>query len=245
MALAERWRVLHRGTMAAMLAAERVALARLQRAVDATVRRRRRGPRHLVVGAVARDLETHLAAVLAGIRETARDAGHLTLAREVTAIREAGADLRGDLQPAGMSQADRDRAAQVAGSFAAAWLASSTARLASPETAADALRGGARDQRFRVEMVAATETSQAFNAERENETTEYVQRQSSDLAPLLLKTWDATLDRATCSTCKGLDGTIVPWGFSFPGFAVPGDIHPRCRCIEGMLFLPIPLQAAA
>ncbi len=199
--------------------------------------------------ATSRDLSAAMAEALVAVRQTARTAGAATLRHEFASISslaaEAGMPLAGVPREIGMSQIDRDRASRVGQAYAQAWLASALGRLNDPDKAAGAFGGAARDQRFRIEMVAATETSQAFNAERDEAATDYVQRQDGNIAPLLLKTWDATLDRATCSTCKGLDGTIRPWGFDFPGFAVPGDVHPRCRCIEGFFFVPIPLEQAA
>ncbi len=72
-----------------------------------------------------------------------------------------------------------------------------------------------------IERIAATETAQAFSAERE-----IAARQTQGL---LFKRWDATLDVDTCPFCKDADGTIVELHERFPQ-GEPGDVHPWCRC---------------
>lgn len=78
----------------------------------------------------------------------------------------------------------------------------------------------------RLSSIATTETALAFDSER-------VAVARSQLAPNydLIETWDATLDRRTCSFCASMHGeTAGRSGFS--GGQRPGGVHPRCRCVS-------------
>jgi hypothetical protein len=51
----------------------------------------------------------------------------------------------------------------------------------------------------------------------------------------MVKQWDATLDKRTCTTCEHAHGVWIPVGQDFPE-GEPGAVHPRCRCVS--TFLP-------
>lgn len=87
------------------------------------------------------------------------------------------------------------------------------ARVASTKTASDLVG------------VASYENGTAFNAERRAMAWGVTETR-------LVRVWDAKLDKRTCPTCSGLDGTIVDVGETFPGGANPGSVHGRCRCID-------------
>jgi len=94
----------------------------------------------------------------------------------------------------------------------------------------DAERIGAdaavESQGWRVQMHAATESADAFAAERE--------AVIDDFAYQLYRVWDATMDRRTCPTCAGAHGSIVRIDEPFPE-GRPGGVHPNCRCTEQIL----------
>ena len=58
------------------------------------------------------------------------------------------------------------------------------------------------------------------------------------------KRWDATHDRRLCARCRALaESTPRPWGVDFPGGAVPGLVHPRCRCVSVTAVMPLAWRA--
>jgi hypothetical protein len=77
-------------------------------------------------------------------------------------------------------------------------------------------------------QIAATETAHAFNDEREQLIT------NAETSQALVKVWDATLDKHTCSICRQAHGATVPRREQFV-WGVPGKVHPKCRCIELIL----------
>ncbi|MHC4648755.1 MAG: phage minor head protein [Planctomycetota bacterium] len=81
-----------------------------------------------------------------------------------------------------------------------------------------------KSQVWRLELGAATEAADSFNAERER---------LLPLAPrdAYLKVWDAVLDKRTCPVCERSHGIAVPLDEPFPA-GRPGSVHPRCRCVE-------------
>lgn len=99
------------------------------------------------------------------------------------------------------------------------------------ERAAKAMRGGLSVAEAKaaikpaLELTAATESASAYNEGRD------AMARSSPVIRLL-KVWDAVLDKRTCPTCSGLDGTIVGARESFP---IQQPAHPRCRCTFTLL----------
>lgn len=96
---------------------------------------------------------------------------------------------------------------------------------------------------FRARRIATTETAKAF-ADARDEGMGWVAERHGDSAwfPLLVKVWDAQLDRKVCPTCSELDGKQRPWGVPFPGSAEPGYVHANCRCIPVTQLLPLPMR---
>lgn len=98
----------------------------------------------------------------------------------------------------------------------------------------------------RAELSVTSVVAQAFNQEREEVLADLEDLDVDNTwVPLIGKSWDAALDAKTCEDCNGLDGTIVPIGLSFPNEQIPGEVHPRCRCIEVIVALPLPLRQKA
>jgi len=165
-------------------------------------------------------------ATLAG-RIDASNAGISAAAREVN---EA---IRGEL-PVGLFGLDKHAAGYVAEAVdirrAQAVARSYGEALAKTEATekAASIAEAAKQQAYRLERIAATENAQAFNAAKTLE----VERRAERAGVVLMKTWDATLDKRTCDVCSGLDGTSVRVGESYPGGQEPGSAHAMCRCTE-------------
>lgn len=86
----------------------------------------------------------------------------------------------------------------------------------------------ATDVDYMLVRDAATEVASAYGEQRDADEERMARW---PLAALLLKMWDATLDRRACPRCKGLDGQLQMLGFSYVGGA-PGRTHPNCRCVS-------------
>jgi len=165
-------------------------------------------------------------ATLAG-RVDASNAGLSAAAREVRdAVRgELPVGLFGESKHAAgyiAEAVDIRRAQAVARSYGEA-----LAKAEATEKAAS-IAEAARQQAYRLERIAATETAQAFNTAKTHE----VERRAERAGIVLMKTWDASLDKRTCSVCSGLDGTSARVGESYPGGQEPGSVHSYCRCTE-------------
>jgi hypothetical protein len=79
--------------------------------------------------------------------------------------------------------------------------------------------------------IAVNEVAHAFSDERRRlEKAAKREHDGTNWFPLMVKYWDATLDRRTCPRCEKLDGKIRPWGVDFAGHTEP-PVHKRCRCV--------------
>lgn len=235
-----------RASLRSLLAVERAAALRLSASVREVSARAARevsvgGDPHAVLLGASNLLEELLARDLLLVRTAAR--------------REAGRSFRGEALAADLpsltirlrddGQLDRSRASSAAKAFAASWLARGLALLGSggsnpiraPSAALDASQA-------RLEAVAKTEPAQAWGDERVGLSDDYAAESRRRGLVVPLKVWDSTLDRKTCRVCVALDGTVRPFGVSFPDGQVPGSVHPRCRCVEGVMVLPVPGEGA-
>ncbi len=79
---------------------------------------------------------------------------------------------------------------------------------------------------YRLEMIAATESSKAFNEGR----TVVSDQVEFDA----YKRWDATMDTRTCAICADADGEIVSINEQFIN-GEPGSTHPNCRCTYSII----------
>lgn len=91
----------------------------------------------------------------------------------------------------------------------------------------DAIRAAGASLRSRIDTIATTEVSHAFNAARTRVAEDMPPPPAGERGYLR---WSATLDKRTCSLCASLDGKTAPVGGTFDGY-MPGAVHPRCRCI--------------
>lgn len=91
----------------------------------------------------------------------------------------------------------------------------------------------------RVRAMAATQTGEAFNDERDAAAARYVQDPDNAFLPVILRRWNAMVD--ACAVCKGLDGTSRPLGVDYPDGQRPGYKHRFCRCFSTIM--PIPVYA--
>jgi hypothetical protein len=177
-------------------------------------------------------------------RSRARQTGHETLLRELDVANSIQTDLQLTAYPTDSAAQDEARAHWVAASFAGYWLGSALPALADGMSGRAAARSANAKQSFRVDMVSATETVQAFNAERDEELDDLAQDIPRSPvqergAPLLIpfKIWDAAGDRRTCPKCEREHGTIRPPGVGF-SLGLPGSVHANCRCAIGVMLLP-------
>jgi hypothetical protein len=99
------------------------------------------------------------------------------------------------------------------------------------------------DKVSRIEIIAATESAEAFDQQREDDLDAYgrsVAYQTEvrrEFAAVPFKWWNAVLDKRTCRTCDVAHGKIVLLGFAFPE-GRPGGVHPSCRCVADIVLLP-------
>lgn len=82
--------------------------------------------------------------------------------------------------------------------------------------------------RARIDTIAATETASNYSTYRQA-AVEAIPLPDLDVD--WMKTWDAVLDAHVCPECAALDGTTVTAFEHFPGGLIPGNVHPRCRCM--------------
>lgn len=83
-------------------------------------------------------------------------------------------------------------------------------------------RGGIGLVDTRLETIAISENSQAFNQQRRAIANQIAERFD------LVEIWDSRMD--ACDVCWGLNGSESFVGQGFPGGEYPGDVHPRCLC---------------
>lgn len=220
----------HLASAAALLDAEARANAVVQRSS-------RQGSRTGSRVAVARAAVTAVRPVLVASRTAARRAGALTLEREVDSLRPqlraAGLPLA---RLAVVSERGVDDAA-FAELVVSRYHDALLTELASEKNDGD---GAAFARADRVLREGTTRlVSAGFNAERERvlkrTATEY---QGAEWFPAVLRMWDSTLDRRTCSRCRDMEGQLRPLGIGFSG-GLPGDVHSWCRCVSVVIFSPI------
>jgi hypothetical protein len=205
-------------------------------AVGAVARQREEGGSHeraaalaalLLVGArLARSLDR--AIVVA--RRSARDAGAKRLAAELGAI---GIALSARELATYDHREDEARATLASQTLSAAWQATAVYTVLSAlRRDTDVARGLRRTKAAlasRIELTAATESAQAFNAERREGLRFATERDEAlELAVAKLgRRWDAMLD--ACDDCSAHDGDVTGVNDDFGGDE-PGEFHVNCRC---------------
>jgi len=180
----------------------------------------------------AREIQSVAERVIARTRRAARE-GSLDAIEQALELAAKVADVSGiDLSPIAGAKADRARAKRIAKSSADRFLERFDALIQAGESRGDALLHALQTLAVHLGMVAVTETAEAWSDEsrRQGRRIERERRKASGTV-VLVKEWDATLDRRTCPVCEGANGKIVLVGFDFPA-GVPGGVHPRCRCMD-------------
>jgi hypothetical protein len=231
-------RRVHRQAQAAMLSVE-AASRRAMAATVADVAKRNAGRAGDLPGASGA-LRARLAPILLETRRAARVAASRALAKELAVSAKVAADY-GVALPVTAEVAsfikgdDSEQATNLAADYADAFIAKAHEGRATGVTLSDVVRA----LTYRVDRLAATETSQAFNGQRATVERAYRDRYAgTQWFPAMVKVWDATLDRHVCRVCAGKAGQVRPWGFSWNGLE-PGQPHVNCRCTGMMLFAPI------
>ena len=186
------------------------------------------GPEVLVRGAHA--IERGVAADVVLVRSTARARSAATLAAEMAAARVRPLTL-----PARRTEAaDQAEAMAAAKAFSAAWLATALA------ASSDDADSEPDNLDARAEGLATTQAAGAFGVEREASARAYAREARARGLVIPFKRWDATHDKKLCARCADLARTTPrPWGVDWPGGAVPGVVHPRCRCVSVTALLPL------
>lgn len=114
--------------------------------------------------------------------------------------------------------------------------------LAAEKQAAGENASAARVVESKLDLIAATEVPGAFGEERERIERRVVE-DNPTLAPVLVKLWNARLDRA-CPVCRSLHRTARPWGLDFEG-KQPGRAHNRCRCFATYMPIGVGLRGSS
>lgn len=138
--------------------------------------------------------------------------------------------------------ADEGYAGHAADSLVSQWrgvaIANVLGSARKDRTAAEAIRKTTGDIGSRIVRTSHTEVTKAYSDEHAEALMDVVdydrKRRDGELADALetsaARMWSAMAD--ACERCWPLDGTVVGLLESFPGGAEPGDMHPRCRCVE-------------
>lgn len=172
-----------------------------------------------------------IAKVVAIGQASTRRRSRAALKRELTVA------LGGEVELAeSLARDDTRRALHVAQRIAERFQRSLSGKLEAGSPYRRAARAAVKETHPYVDVIARTESAAAFNAERDEvlrRSVDMIQRSRGKL--LLFKTWDADLDKRTCSVCEGLHGTTVAINESFP-IAMPA--HPNCRCMTTVIMMP-------
>lgn len=260
------WRAIQRGNQATLLHAEASLLRdlrlRTKRVVDdaalaaanygaSDTEAAKRAAIAATRGAIGR-MQTVLEQAITAGRADARARALARLDVELGEVRrqlrKRGVDAQLTAPARSDGVEDTTAATATASSYASAWGSSVLAGVLSwaDDPTGDVgvrVTESVRTTDFRLRRIATTEVAIAYNDEH-GEALETIARENRDARwlPAVLKCWDATLDRKTCSTCSARAGDIVPVGMPFRGGDEPGHVHPHCRCIESLIFLPLRLE---
>lgn len=191
----------------------------------------------------AERLRADVARLTQASRGTARDAAGKQLADELAA---ASATLKVALRTPGPADRadDEHRAAAAADSYVAAWRAGTAAALSKWAQATErpplttALTTSTALQDHRLRRIAATEVPQAYSEEHAARADQIaVQHADAKWLVLLVKCWDATLDRKLCAVCRDMNRRWAVVGTKFKGGLLPGSVHAHCRCQDSLLVM--------
>lgn len=258
------WEAIHAGSRASLLRTEGRALLALRKTVIGIV-----GGLAREVDGFKGAPEARKAQTLAAIKRTAtqissavehqvfvarglaRDAGAARLKAEIEQLHKDLAKIGFD--PAKLPKLpkrteghdDAAFAQSVAHSFASSWSKSALSRTLEWEKRPANSLSAAIDRTVnltdgRLRRIARTEVRQAYNAEHTNATNRLLEP-GAPWRRFVGRRWEAKLDR-TCDRCFAHHGEVVPLGKPFSGGDEPANMHPHCRCIDTIVFLP-PIEA--
>lgn len=101
------------------------------------------------------------------------------------------------------------------------------------------------DTDYRLDLIAVTETSTAYEDEFTSQTDRMPARsRDRSWLPIVVIIWDSSLDKRRCRVCASASLEVRPLGMSFSGGMRPGHAHPRCRCVSVIVVLAIPYTPA-
>jgi hypothetical protein len=187
-------------------------------------------------GELERGLELAVTAAAVRARETAAAHASAQLA-EANRVLRAYEIPTGSIATLAVAEdaIDAARAASVSRSIGSRWLMSITSRIKAWQSSGGSLPQTARDASKSIapqlDRAAATETAVAYAEEHERHLDHAMeQAKASPLHRLLHKRWEGVLDRKICRVCANHDNEVVPANEPFRGGAVPGEVHPNCRC---------------
>jgi len=217
-----------RRTAYALLAAEGAALVSLRATIRATVDG---GASARSLPDLARRSEEQARQTLTAVRLAAKRAGAASAQTDLAEV------LRRDVQLRYVAELSRDeeRRVQTDAAYIGAGVTVLGGRLLEKSSRAS---GPALEKALdgRVRTMAATQTGEAFNDERDAAATRYVQDPENVFLPVILRTWNALVD--ACPVCRGLNGTSRPLGVDYPNGQRPGYAHPHCRCFSTIMPIP-------
>lgn len=246
-----------RGSHRAMLTVERRTFASLEQVASAALSRLQvvaisspEGVRRMLLVAIASAAEELRRAVAEGVLHRRDEARGAALQRLAAELAEVARELR--LQPfqappAGLGrEEDEAHAASAADSYTASWRAGMTVvavRWRGEGQLGKQLQAAAKAQDHRLERIAATEIPRAFNAAHDEGAGWVAERhKGASWLPVVVKRWDASLDRKVCRFCAAMDGRYTALGLPWPGDLRPGEPHPHCRCGQTVIVLPIAMR---
>lgn len=183
-------------------------------------------------------------ALLSGRRKARTAAAEVVIA-EVKSLAMPGSGgftLAGKAAATVDAAASQVRASALASSWGSAAIAKIEEALATEATspkAAVAELTAITDRR--ADTTVSTETAAAFN-DGKAVANDVIAEQPWSAG--MYRTWSAYLDARTCSICWRKDGETVPIGQPFSDGLKP-PAHPRCRCIETMIYIPKPAALEA
>ncbi len=172
-----------------------------------------------ILRGITRNIQTGVTQIIVTARESAAHLAYATVIIEASLAEDS--DLPDD------NEEDAARAMIVGMSYSSAWLA---AALAAVVLGIRDLKRVTRTQDYRLERIATTEVFEAYSAA----SLEHYKQLPADQ---WLKRWDAILDARVCHECEAHDGEEVPLDEEFKHGDVPGDIHPKCRCVTTLIRL--------
>lgn len=218
---------IERRTAQAMLVAEGASLAALRAAIVAITSG---GATKRTLSALFERVLTEAIASTRAGRLTAKQVGSRTMRAELAAVVGRPVVLRTPtLDAVDDERAEQDALALAKGVTVLGERALETSSRITGASFAKGLDGSVR-------RIAATQTGESFNRERDDAAAEWKRDPENQFIPIILRRWNAMLD--ACKVCKGLAGQVRPLGFDYENNQQPGRVHKYCRCFSTIIPIP-------